>query len=329
MRTPSILFLLLLAVMMTAGTCSDDDSSPTDGGSSDGDADGDSDSDADADALDSACSADTRAGGFTLVFKDNETSLDGSVSDFVRPSDIPELIDSSGTCSLLAPRNLFCDPPCDALGQTCGEEGTCINDETNQDVGTVTFTGLKTDLSVDPLALVLKYSTNISDPYPAFDPGDAISLQAEGGVYESFTLKGTGVNPVVTATDTITVAPNAPVVLSWEPGGIDNTQMYINLNVNVHAAATGWIECNVPDTGSFEIPANLVTTLINLGLSGFPKLILSRRSIDTATITPGCVEFIVYSEKDLEVEVPGLLSCSDDSDCDDGMTCSDQDLLCH
>ena len=335
MRNTLILVFILLSIVLTAGSCSEtEDSGPNDsevGGSdnnsgNDFDTSNNTDSE-NSDALAAGCDAANRMGTFSILLSDDYTGLSGSVMNGVTPSSVPEVIAESGTCALLGPRQLFCDPACTALGETCGTEGVCVEAPTKQDAGTVTVTGMNTDVSVSPNSITSDYSLVIQDPNPAFNAGANLVLQAEGGVFSPFSLNGKGPSPMTTTATSVTVERGNPVTVTWDAGNVDGTQVHILLDVNVHGARTGWIVCDAADTGSFEIPEALVTPLIDLGLSGFPKIEISRRSIDTTTVGDGCVELIVYSQEKLEVVIPGLASCSDNSDCEAGQTC-EEDLVC-
>ena len=87
------------------------------------------------------------------------------------------------------------------------------------------------------------------------------------------------------------------------------------------------IECDADDTGSLEIAAPLVTELINLGVAGFPTIIVTRKSVGSTTIAQGRVDLIVSSDVEHEVQVSGVTSCTDDMDCPSGQTCQ-SDLTC-
>ena len=56
-----------------------------------------------------------------------------------------------------------------------------------------------------------------------------------------------------------------------------------------------YISCDVPDTGTATVPASLLTTLRARGSRAFPFVALSRRTVDSTAVGPGCVEFAVES----------------------------------
>lgn len=271
------------------------------------------------------CANDQRAGSLSLRLSDGGTTVfDGAISDGITPSSVYREIAAEGGCQLLGPRDLFCSPSCES-GTTCAGENECVTKPVKQSAGTITVSGLLTGLEVTPNAITGGYSKTIVDPFPAFEPGAAIELSAQGAVFSAFTLHGWGVPPLTTSLTTVNVSKGSGVPLTWDTTGVNpgQTEISMNFSVNVHGATTGWIECTVPDTGSFEIPATLVSDLIELGLSGFPRMYLARRSADSAQLSTGdCVDFEVSSEVKIELTVDGLVSCTTDTDCPDGQTCS-------
>ncbi|HEY3668695.1 MAG TPA: hypothetical protein VGL19_22010, partial [Polyangiaceae bacterium] len=78
---------------------------------------------------------------------------------------------------------------------------------------------------------------------------------------------------------------------------------------------------------SLLIPATLVTSLIELGVAGFPSVSLARTSSGSAAIAPGQVTLQVVSEVTRVLVVAGVQSCMADTDCPSGKTCQ-QDETC-
>lgn len=269
------------------------------------------------------CDAAERVGSFKFYLGENRTIFLGAVSDKVSPTAVPELVASESTCSLVAPQNPFCNPSCPS-GQTCAGQNECVDSPRKVSAGTAKIVGALAEVEAEASAITDDYSSTLFDPFPAFVPGAAISLTFDGADTEPFTLQGWGVTPMLTDTDVVSVATGSGAMLQWDAAGADveRSEVYINFSVNVHGAVTGWIECTAEDDGSFEIPEPLVTQLINMGLSGFPRATLGRRSVDRTTIASGCVDFEVSSEVTIDLEVDGLISCDRDDDCPDGQSCS-------
>jgi hypothetical protein len=136
-----------------------------------------------------------------------------------------------------------------------------------------------------------------------------------------------GVAPLVTATTTIALTEDVGTVVQWTPGAAGVATMLIDLNIALHGGTPGSIECEVPDTGSFELPIALTNQLLAQGFSGFPALVLTRHSVDSETIDEGCVDFEASSTVIFEVEIDGLTSCGVDEDCPTGQVCQ-VDLTC-
>jgi hypothetical protein len=248
--------------------------------------------------------------------------------DSVNPEGVFDVVASEDECDLLAPRDLFCSE-CPS-GETCAGQETCIPKPTKQSAGTLTVTGLLLGLEATPNGITGEYASTLSDPYPAFDPGAALALSASGDFFEAFELAAWGIAPMVTSQTTISVARDSPVELTWDTADVDpeKSEVFVDFSVNVHGATTGWIECSVPDAGSFAIPAGLVTQLIDMGLSGFPRMDLVRRSVDSTTLSTGdCVEFEVSSAARIELAVEGVTSCNEATPCPSGQTCT-AELTC-
>jgi hypothetical protein len=260
-------------------------------------------------------------------------SVIGKVYDAPPPDDIIwEKTGGEAGCELLEPRVPFCDPPC--TGEVCVEDGECVANPTPRDVGTVTVHGLQTAEGTDRVTLVsvspaAGYQSTDALTYPAFAEGDEIRLEASGGDYEPFTILSSGIVPLELAGEgEIPIEREQPMMLAWaSPGQPDIASIRVEVDISHHGAVKGKIECEVPDTGSLQIPAALVTALIDLGYSGFPTVNVMRIAIGSVVIAPGRVELTVQSLVERGITIPGLISCSQDADCPEGQTCQ-QDLKC-
>jgi hypothetical protein len=270
------------------------------------------------------CPNERRAGSLSLRMTNDRTIVDGSISDGIAPAGVYREISSAGSCQLLGPRDLFCATPCGS-GTTCAGDDMCVPTPMKQSAGAITLTGLEEPLEVMANGITGIYSDTILDPYPLFEAGAAIELSAAGDVFAPFTLRGWGVPPLVTSLSTANVVSGSAVPLTWDTAGVNSEQseIFISFSVNVHGATTGWIECTAPDTGSFDIPAALVSDLVDLGLSGFPRMTMTRRSADSTDLSTGdCVDFEVGSQVTIELTVDGLVSCNEDSECPEGQMCT-------
>jgi hypothetical protein len=77
----------------------------------------------------------------------------------------------------------------------------------------------------------------------------------------------------------------------------------------------------------------LVDALIARGIAGFPSAFLTRRTIDSTDTGAGdnCVDFAITTTFNgttgIQLMIPGIASCNEDTDCGPGMTCG-LDLRC-
>jgi len=281
-----------------------------------------------------SCGRDKLAGEVALVM-DVEAGftgvLTGFVLDGVEPFRGSTVVSTSGMCQLKQPPKAPapCQPAC-AAEQNCTESG-CVAKPKALDVGKMIIDGLK----VPSLELSRNGSniyTNppaIKIPHPGFDEGTNLRLTVEGkDNYGPLMLHGFGVGALEVPEAPITVEMGQPVTLTWgAPGKTGPTRVLINFSVNRHGAVDTWLECSVPDTGSFAIDGALVTELFQYGTSGFPSVSIQRQSADSTTVPSGCMEFSVSTSANRELMVPGVVSCQDDMDCPQGQTCQ-IDLKC-
>jgi hypothetical protein len=279
------------------------------------------------------CQSGTMVGRITaLINNDAEnpfSDVNGYVMDGVPPNSGAKDLATVGGCVIRQPAPpASCTPACGA-DQWCTDKG-CKPSPHAKNLGKVTVTGLK-----QPLELL-----NTNDTYnlpigtmlmhPVFSEGADITLTAAGADgYGPFTLRGKGVGALEMPKDPIKVESGKPVTLTWTKPATASpvTRVHLNFAVNLHGTTDTWFECEVPDSGSFTVSGELTTQLFSHGVSGFPRVELTRRSSDTATVPSGCVEFMVAAPITRDLEVPGVVSCNEDTDCPSGKTCSG-DLTC-
>ena len=274
------------------------------------------------------CAFSERVGGFTLELGDGFTAVTGSIRDAVTPSDVPELVSQDGSCTLYAKRNLFCDPTC-ASGTTCGNAMSCVPAPANQSVGAVSVSGLAVPLTMMPSA-VNSYTNPASPelPHPGFSEGASIVLSATGGAYSPFELEGRGVTELSLEGEILTVVRGEALTVRWTAPGEANGQLvHLTLEFNRHGGTPSWLECDAPDTGSFDVPAGLLVTLLDLELSGWPTLSAVRRTVDSTELSAGCVELRVASGVTVDVALPGIISCDTENPCLPPQECQ-ANLLC-
>jgi hypothetical protein len=274
------------------------------------------------------CDASQRVGQFTVELGDGYTAVQGRALSGVVPANVRKVEAEEGQCRLLLGRTLFCEPACGA-SQTCGENGACIPYPTAQNLGTVRVMGLKADLSMSPNSARFYSNGATTLPHPGFDAGADISLVTSGADLPTFTLQGQGVAALEVPEEAITLERGQPVTVSWTPStASEAARLHVVVDLAHHGGIAASVECDgLEDTGRFDIPASLLSKLLDEGVAGFPKLTLSRRSADSTDTSAGCVEMLVLSQVEREVLIPGLVSCSTDADCPAGKTCR-TDLTC-
>ncbi len=279
-------------------------------------------------SIDGACDRALRVGGFLIQLEDQFTQVEGQVFDVTDPTPKIEL-DAADGCRLLETANYFCDPACGS-SDACNADGVCVPKPEAVDVGLVTIDGLSAPVTME--AKGGNFYLNLGDlPHPAFDADSEIELRADGGSGEPFTLSGQGSEALDILDPEIEVARDLPVSLSWEAATKPAmTRILVDLDVGHHGGSPATIECDVEDDGELDIPATLVTRLLDFGTAGFPVVSLTRRTVDSAMVGGVCAELMVApTSVELAVLIDGLDSCSgmDPSECPDGTTCL-EDLTC-
>lgn len=328
MRTAT---LLLGAILMVTGACETDSDPPP---ASQGDAVVGSDVAGDTappvevgPPIYSACAREAYLGGVAVVLKEGYTSVQGTIADAVRPVDVPRVTLTDGACELLRPKTLFCDPGCGS-GETCGDDGQCVPLPTNQSLGALTIDGLSAPVEMPSKPPLYFYLFAGDLPHPAFGSGDLLTLTAEGDALEGFVTATLGVAALETEMVSMAMVADTPSALQWTAAdGGAAVAVEIVLNIANHGGTPASVHCLAEDTGSFEIPASMVNALLGLGYSGFPSVSLTRVGSGTAELEAGCVDFRASSTRVLNVEIPGLTSCSDSGDCPEGQSCQ-PDLTC-
>lgn len=269
--------------------------------------------------LNGACPADRRVGGFVVAVEHDYSAFNGVVADGVVPITVLEPVGEGGGCVLLRRNNPICDPPCQP-STTCDFSGECIPYPQNRDVGTVTVTGLVQPVEVMPVVTFDYFDTTLM--HPAFAAGDKVTLSASGGDFSAFTMHGEGVAMIVPAVDDLSMKKGQPLQIAWEGGDASAlAQVHIDLTIDQHGNTPVKLVCDGPDTGTLEVPAELVAQFIDFGISGFPSAQFYRQTVDSVEIDPGCVEFTVLSHAATLLSVEGHTPCNTPQDCPEGQVC--------
>jgi hypothetical protein len=263
--------------------------------------------------------------GVYLHVEESYTTMVGGVRDKAEPeARVWTVTQSAGECQLLKPSSPFCDPACDAT-ETCTAGGVCQSAAVAHSVGTVTVSGVKTaagesEFSEEPNS-TNAYVFGTSLAYPPFGAGDTVRLSTKGGDYAAFTLEAKAFDPLKTTLTEVKLESGKATALTWTAGTADSN-IDVLVDISHHGGIKGKIVCSAADDGSLEIPANLVTALVNLGIAGFPTVTLSRQSYGSAELAHGRVDLFLNAPIELPVVIPGVTSCNTDDDCESGKTCS-------
>jgi hypothetical protein len=254
---------------------------------------------------------------------------DGAVPDTV----IWDATATSGDCTLSIPRVPFCSPACGA-NKACIGDDSCAAYPTAQSVGTVHLAGVKTSAgsAFDLTAVSNTYqAAGITLAYPAFTEGDAITLTASGSSFTpAFTAKASGVAELSLANEsTLALASGTGMQLGWTAAGAaTGSTVHVKLDISHHGGSKGKIECDTADSGSLTLASAMVDQLLGLGAAGYPTIIVTRSSTGHANAATGHVDLVVSSHVEAPISVPGVVSCTDDTQCTAPATCQD-DLTCH
>jgi hypothetical protein len=262
------------------------------------------------------CASAEEIGYFIVQHEPDYSVVSGEVLDGVVPSKILQEVGKEGDCVLLQRKNPFCDPPCKP-GDTCNQSGTCEPYPLTKDVGTVTVAGLQKGVEMQPPSY---FDTNM--PHPAFSPGAAITLNASGADYPSFTLYGQGFAPIVIPDATWVINMGAPLNITWTPDtSAENATVRLRVNIDQHGNSPVELVCELKDTGSATIPALLIDKLLSFGVTGFPSGHVVRHTLDSTMVGPGCVRFEVFSHVLGDLQVANHIPCDAATPCPMGKTC--------
>ena len=256
------------------------------------------------------------------------TLVIGKVNDGPTPEQIVwEQNTVDGDCRLLKPRVPYCETSCTG-GAVCVEDDTCQNYPTAQSVGTVQVTGLRTkagdtEFSMDVVANSYQPSGDLEIQYPPCDEGADITFAASGSDFTpGFTLQAKGIISLELLNGKITLEKGKGLTLTWTPPGVSGISIiHVKLDISHHGGTKGKIECDAVDTGSLSLSSVLLDKLLNLGVAGYPSIVVTRRSTGSATIAAGLVDLVVGSGVEKPVEIPGVVSCHGDEGCPSGEKC--------
>jgi hypothetical protein len=273
------------------------------------------------------CDPNARAGLFSVTLKNEAgatafTAVSGGVKSGVDPTRAWDETAKEGDCRVLVGRMLVCNTPC-AAGKLCAGSNMCIDEPTTQDTGTVTVTGLAAPVSLAFIAGQGYYGTlPTGTAFPPFGPEAVVQLKSSGGKYPALSLAGRGIEPLDFAGTGLKVARGMPLPVTWTPPkAAGSSRIHLSMDIAHHGGIASRLECDVADTGATTVPATLIDKLLDQGVAGFPTISLSRQTLDSTMLAPGCVEFAVASAQERDLTVDGVDSCTGNPPCPDGDMC--------
>ena len=242
------------------------------------------------------------------------TSLIGRFFNGLTPDPAPLKLDTKdASCELKVPVLPFCNEPCSP--DVCTADDECTPYPAAVAVGNIAVSGLGDALSLSPATSMIVYQSP-SLAYPPCEAGAKVAASADG-----FALEAECIAPLeLTGPEPLPVKTGEVVHVTWKAAASGaKSKIRIGLDVSHHGGKKGQIDCEVPDTGSFDIPEALVTKLIGLGLAGFPTINVNRVSLGVDAKNAE-VSLLLSSSVTRAVDT-GVKSCLDDAECD-GQTCS-------
>ena len=265
-------------------------------------------------------------------FTQGYTSVLGQLYDGPTPSPVNWTETAKGgSCKLLTPKVPFCATPCGS-NAACVADGQCRDFPKSIEAGKVSVTGIQikggtTAFSMDPINKTYQAPAGTILAFPPFTEGDAVQFSAAGDTATAaFSISAKGIGPLQILNDSITLADGKAINLKWTaPANPANSTIFVLVDVSHHGGSKGKIECEAPDNGALEIPAVLVDKLKALGISGFPKIEVTRRSVGAGASVDA--QLVLESMVNKTLDIPGLISCNGDEECPDGKLCQ-QDLQC-
>ena len=244
------------------------------------------------------------------------TSIFGKVYSGPYPTEIIEtVVASDSNCTVYKYSVQACyDPSCTG-DQTCVAENVCEAKPSAVSVGDVSVDG------VGPSSLKLSVTNNnyqypLDLPYPGVTEGQPVTLTGAGGALSAFTVSAKGVAPIATSESSYFVSNDQPLTLNWTPGASSaGAEVTATLNISKHGGSAGYMQCTTTDSGTLTIAANVLKKLVELGVGGFPELLLVRSTHGEATVTAGKIALEVQAVAKPALNIDGYCSCFNNSDC--------------
>jgi hypothetical protein len=249
------------------------------------------------------------------------TAIFGKVYSGPYPTDVIEtVIGSDDNCKVYKYSLHACyDPACPGE-QTCVAENVCEAKPLPVSVGDVSVAGIG-DTSLKLAVTNLNYQYPLDLPYPGVTEGEPVTLTGTGDAFPAFSVSATGVAPIATSESSYLITSGQPLTVNWTPGADPATEVIATLNVSKHGGSAGYVLCKTTDSGTLTISADVVRSLVELGVGGFPELLLKRATHGESVVGAGKIGLDVEAVAKPPLDIEGYCSCFNDSDCG---SCSDK-----
>lgn len=250
------------------------------------------------------------------------TSVIGKVYSAAYPTEIIEtVIASDSNCKVYKYSIQACFEPACTGDQTCVAEDVCETQPSLVSVGDVSVDGIGSS----PLKLSVtnyNYQYPLDLPYPGVTEGQAVTLSGSGGAFSTFTVSAKGVAPIATSDASYLISKDRPLTLTWTPGASSvGAEVTVTINISKHGGSAGYMRCTTTDSGALTIAADLLKELLDLGVAGFPELLLRRSTHGEATVGAGKIALDIHAEAKPVLNIEGYCSCFNNSDCE---SCADK-----
>lgn len=226
----------------------------------------------------------------------------------------------SGACQVLKVVTYTCNPPaCNATAVTCTGDNQWTRNPVKKADGTLAFSGVKlesggTDFTLSAIGNLYQPTASTSVAYPPCAAGDKITVSGGTGS-NAYSIDAKCVAPLeMTSTTPMAFESGKNATFTWTPGpDATVTTVDIEIDISHHGGLKGLIRCSAPDTGSITVDGSLITKLIGYGTAGFPNAAVTRRSRATASAGAGTATLDVKSTTTIDLEIPGVVSCNNDT----------------
>ncbi|HEX2956750.1 MAG TPA: hypothetical protein VHO70_07955 [Chitinispirillaceae bacterium] len=264
-------------------------------------------------------------GIFTLFIDQvmNTTQFTGKMYNGPIPDPVWDTLMTVGECKLIVPKQTTCQG-CEGV---CVDNNNCQPEPDTITVGELTITGMinrggTTTSTVTATNAIYMPKLDNRPKNPPCEEGGTITLAASGNdAVAGFTISAKTISKIEISSDSIAMNPGEPILLKWKSAANpDNSRLKVIIDISYHGGTKGKIECDCRDDGELEIPAVLLDSLKTFGMSGYPRMEIYRQSYATA---PGTgAQLVVQAFVQLWLKIPGLITCSADSQCPDGQECA-------